>query len=63
MIEEPNKSLSDAALQCNLHHYATLAIEHQIKYMDYDEKSYLIKEELRLREMQRMNNGNENQET
>ena len=55
MIKEPNESLSDAALQCNLHYYATLAVEHHIKYMDYDEKAYLIQEELRLREMQRMN--------
>lgn len=55
MITEPTERLSDAALESNLSYYVALAIEHHIKYMEYDEKAYLIKEELRIREMQRMN--------
>jgi len=55
MITEPTERLSDAALESNLNYYVTLANEHHIKYMEYDEKAYLIKEELRIREMQRMN--------
>jgi len=62
MITEPTERLSDAALQSNLSYYTTLSIEHQIKHMEYDDKAFLIEEELRLREMQRMNNGDQNQE-
>ena len=57
MITEPTERLSDASLQCNLSYYTALSIEHHNKYMEYDEKAYLIKEELRIREMQRMNCG------
>jgi len=63
MITEPTERLSDAALQSNLSYYTALSIEHQIKHMEYDDKAFLIEEELRLREMQRMNNGDQNQET
>ena len=64
MTNEPNKLfvLSDAALESNLSYYVGLSIEHQTKYMEYNEKVYLIQEELRLRECVRMNNGNQNQE-
>ena len=62
MITEPTERLSDAALESNLSYYTALSIEHQTKYMEYNEKAYLIQEELRLRECVRMNNGDQNQE-
>lgn len=55
-ITEPTERLSDAALEANLQYYTALSIEHQIKHMEYDEKTQLIQEELRLRECVRMNN-------
>jgi hypothetical protein len=62
MITEPTERLSDAALQSNLSYYTALSIEHRIKHMEYDDKAFLIEEELRLRECVRMNNGDQNQE-
>ena len=62
MITEPTERLSDAALEANLSYYTALSIEHQIKHMEYDDKAFLIEEELRLRECGRMNNGDQNQE-
>ena len=56
------EQLSDAALEANLQYYTALSIEHQIKHMEYDDKAFLIEEELRLRECVRMNNGDQNQE-
>ena len=61
-ITEPTERLSDAALEANLQYYIGLSIEHQIKHMEYDEKTQLITEELRLRECMRMKNGDQNQE-
>ena len=62
MITEPTERLSDAALEANLSYYTALSIEHKIKHMEYDEKAYLIQEELRLRECVRMYNGDQKQE-
>jgi len=62
MITEPTERLSDAALQSNLSYYTALSIEHQIKHMEYDDKAFFIKEELRLRECMRMINGDQKQE-
>ena len=62
MITEPTERLSDAALEANLSYYAALSIEHQIKHREYDDKAFFIKEELRLRECVRMNNGDQKQE-
>jgi flagellar motor switch protein FliM len=62
MITEPTERMSDAALEANFQYYIALSIEHQIKHMEYDDKAFLIEEELRLREMQRMNNGDQNEE-
>jgi len=62
MITEPTERLSDAALKSNLSYYTALSIEHQIKHMEYDDKAFLIKEELRLRECMRMYNGDQKQE-
>jgi hypothetical protein len=62
MITEPTERLSDAALKSNLSYYTALSIEHRIKHMEYDDKAFFIKEELRLRECMRMYNGDQNQE-
>ena len=62
MITEPTERLSDAALKSNLSYYTALSIEHKMKHIEYDDKAFFIKEELRLRECVRMYNGNQNQE-
>ena len=62
MITEPTERLSDAALESNLNYYTALSIEHKIKHMEYDDKAFFIKKELRLRECVRMYNGDQKQE-
>ena len=56
------EKLSDAALEANLQYYTELSIEHKMKHIEYDDKAFFIKEELRLRECMRMYNGDQNQE-
>lgn len=62
MITEPTERLSDAALKSNLSYYTALSIEHKMKHIEYDDKAFFIKEELRLRECMRMKNGDQKQE-
>jgi len=62
MITEPTERLSDAALKANFQYYTGLSIEHKSKHMEYDDKAFFIKKELRLRECVRMYNGDQKQE-